>query len=283
MTVARTYTRWPFIAVLLGVAAIALGSLAAFDTAPEIWQHITRYTARLSFLIFVIVFASGALAALFPSATTRWLRRNRRYTGLSFALAHFLHLIAIIGLFVTIEEVPELITIIGGGGAYVFIAAMALTSNDWSVRKLGPQNWLRLHPRRLVRLGDLHEFLCRPPRERDAAGTEMDFRPHHSPRHRRARPPHRRLDEETAEIRHRTGLSDHALLFTDAASAVIFCASCVIASEDVPECTTSGGAAGYLARVAGLALLGLLAASGVSYANIFGDDDRRNIAAAATG
>ncbi len=40
---------------------------------------------------------------------------------------------------------PELIAIIGGGGAYVFIAAMALTSNDWSVRKLGPKVWGRLH------------------------------------------------------------------------------------------------------------------------------------------
>jgi DMSO/TMAO reductase YedYZ heme-binding membrane subunit len=145
MTVARTYPRWPFFAVLLAVAAIVAGSLAAFDTAPEIWQHITRYTARLSFLIFVIVFASGALAALFPSATTRWLRRNRRYTGLSFALAHFLHLFAIIALFVTIEEMPALVSIVGGGLAYVFIAAMAATSNDWSMRKLGPKLWGRLH------------------------------------------------------------------------------------------------------------------------------------------
>jgi methionine sulfoxide reductase heme-binding subunit len=145
MTVARTYPRWPFFAVLLAVAAIVAGSLAVFDTPQEIWQHITRYTARFSFLIFVIVFASGALAALFPSDTTRWLRRNRRYTGLSFALAHFLHLIAIIGLFVTIEEMPELVAIIGGGGAYVFIALMAMTSNDWSVRKLGPKIWGRLH------------------------------------------------------------------------------------------------------------------------------------------
>jgi len=145
MTVARTYPRWPFFAVLLAVAAIVAGSLAAFDTAPEIWQHITRYTARLSFLIFVIVFASGALAALFPSATTRWLRRNRRYTGLSFALAHFLHLFASIALFVTREEMPALVSIVGGGLAYVFIAAMATTSNDWSVRKLGPKLWGRLH------------------------------------------------------------------------------------------------------------------------------------------
>ena len=145
MTVARTYPRWPFFAVLLAVAAIALGSLAAFNTPQEIWQHITRYTARLSFLIFVTVFASGALATLFPSDTTRWLRRNRRYTGLSFALAHFLHLVAIIGLFVTIGDVPDIVAIVGGGLAYVFIAAMAATSNDWSVRKLGPKLWGRLH------------------------------------------------------------------------------------------------------------------------------------------
>ena len=145
MTVARVYPRWPFFGVLAVVAAIVAGSLAAFETAEAVLQHITRYTARFSFLIFVTVFASGALAALFPSDVTRWLRRNRRYTGLSFALAHFLHLIAIIALFVTIGEMPGLVTIVGGGLAYLFIAAMAATSNDWSVRKLGPKNWRRFH------------------------------------------------------------------------------------------------------------------------------------------
>ena len=140
MTVARVYPRWPFFGVLAVVAAIVAGSLAAFETAEAVLQHITRYTARFSFLIFVTVFASGALAALFPSDVTRWLRRNRRYTGLSFALAHFLHLLAIIALFVTLGEMPDLVTIVGGGLAYLFIAAMAATSNDWSVRKLGPKN-----------------------------------------------------------------------------------------------------------------------------------------------
>lgn len=150
MTVVRTYPpspyfRWPFIAVLFVVAAIVAGSLAAFDTPEAVLQHITRYTARFAFLIFIIVFASGALAALMPTETTRWLRRNRRYTGLSFALAHFLHLIAIIALYTTLDEKPGLVTLLGGGLAYLFIAAMAATSNDWSVRKLGLRNWRRLH------------------------------------------------------------------------------------------------------------------------------------------
>lgn len=136
---------WLFAAVLGVAAAIAAGSLAFWGTGSEGLVHITRYTARFAFLIFIVVFATGALAQLFPSATTRWLKRNRRYLGLSFALAHFIHLGALTSFFIAIGEAPDIVTIIGGGGAYVLIAAMALTSNDWSVRTLGPKIWRRLH------------------------------------------------------------------------------------------------------------------------------------------
>jgi DMSO/TMAO reductase YedYZ heme-binding membrane subunit len=136
---------WLFAAVLTGVVAIAAGSLATWGRGEEGLLHVTRYTARFSFLIFVTVFAAGALAQLFPNDLTRWLKRKRRYLGLSFALAHFLHLGALTSYFVAIGEAPDTVTIIGGGGAYVFIALMALTSNDWSVRRLGPKNWRRLH------------------------------------------------------------------------------------------------------------------------------------------
>lgn len=136
---------WLFATVLGMVAAIALASFAFWGPGTEGILHITRYTARFAFLIFIIVFASAALAQLFPSPLTRWLRRNRRYMGLSFALAHFLHLGAIVVYFTAIGEMPNVVTIVGGGGAYVLIALMAATSNDWSVRKLGLKVWRRLH------------------------------------------------------------------------------------------------------------------------------------------
>lgn len=136
---------WLFAAVIAVAASIAVTSFALWGTGSEGILHITRYTARFAFLIFVAVFAAGALAQLFPSNTTRWLKRNRRYLGLSFALAHFIHLAALTSLFIAIGEAPDLLTIIGGGGAYMFIALMALTSNDWSVKKLGPKAWRRLH------------------------------------------------------------------------------------------------------------------------------------------
>lgn len=136
---------WLFVAVPGVAAAIATGSIVVQGANADGLLHITRYTARFAFLIFVLVFAAGALAQLFPSATTRWLKRNRRYLGLSFALAHFIHLGALTSWFIAIGEMPETRTILGGGLAYLLIAAMALTSNDWSVRTLGPKVWRRLH------------------------------------------------------------------------------------------------------------------------------------------
>ena len=43
------------------------------------------------------------------------------------------------------EVARERVTIVGGGLAYIFISLLALTSNDWSVKKLGPEVWRRLH------------------------------------------------------------------------------------------------------------------------------------------
>ncbi|MBX3504595.1 MAG: hypothetical protein KF895_03885 [Parvibaculum sp.] len=145
MAQTRSRPYWLFAATLAGAALIAALSFGLWGMGSDGLQHLTRYTARLAFLIFIVAFSAGALAQLFPSDGTRWLRRNRRYIGLSFALAHFIHLGALTGFFIAIGETPDIVTIVGGGGAYAFISLMALTSNDWSVRKLGPVVWRRLH------------------------------------------------------------------------------------------------------------------------------------------
>lgn len=131
-------------AALVGTGVI-LASLAAYPAANDGWQHAARYTARLSFLFFVPVFYARAWHRLSPSAASRWALRNRRYLGLAFATAHFVHLFALTRFNVVTDQVPDAVTLIGGGGAYVFITAMAATSNDWSVRTLGARNWKRLH------------------------------------------------------------------------------------------------------------------------------------------
>src|SRR5712675_977628 len=61
-------------------------------------RMVIRFTARTSLLFFCLAFSAAALARLHPSGWTRWLRRNRRALGVSFAASHGLHAIAI-GLF----------------------------------------------------------------------------------------------------------------------------------------------------------------------------------------
>jgi DMSO/TMAO reductase YedYZ heme-binding membrane subunit len=43
------------------------------------------------------------------------------------------------------EENPGIVTLIGGGLGYVLIYAMALTSNDSAVKKLGLKRWKQIH------------------------------------------------------------------------------------------------------------------------------------------
>lgn len=108
-----------------------------------------RATARTSLVLFAMAFTAGALFELMPGAVTRWQRRNRRYLGLSFAVSHFIHLGAILTLAVVDRalfwKLTNVTTIVLAGTAYLFIAAMAVTSFDRTAAWLGPRRWRLLH------------------------------------------------------------------------------------------------------------------------------------------
>ena len=74
----------------------------------------------------------------------RWLLVNRRYLGLSMALAHTVHFAFVAALVLVQGEPLDLVTIVGGGLAFVLMWAMAATSNDAAMRRL-QRNWRRLH------------------------------------------------------------------------------------------------------------------------------------------
>ena len=81
----------------------------------------------------------------FSNTLTKFIRHQRRYIGLSFALAHTIHLVALTSFFIVMEENPSIVTLIGGGLGYVLVYAMALTSNDNAVKKLGLKRWKQIH------------------------------------------------------------------------------------------------------------------------------------------
>lgn len=136
---------------IIAASAFAAAAIAALGYVIEGgWSAdgaaaAARLTARFSFFWFITAWSASALAKLWPGGWRTVLLRRRRAVGLGFAAAHFVHLAALLIAVLVFATPRSLTTIYGGGFGYVMVALMALTSNDWSVRTLGPRNWKLLH------------------------------------------------------------------------------------------------------------------------------------------
>jgi len=110
---------------------------------------VIRFTARTSLVLFCLAFSAAALARLWPNTSTRWLRRNRRYLGVSFATSHAIHLVAIAAFAVMdpagYAAATSIASYIFGGIGYALIAAMTATSFDRTAAAIGARAWRRLH------------------------------------------------------------------------------------------------------------------------------------------
>jgi sulfoxide reductase heme-binding subunit YedZ len=139
---------WSLVVVLtLAVLAIALFAAAGDET--DSVRAAIRATARTSFVLFCLAYSAAALARFWPSRATAWVRRNRRYLGVSFAASHGIHALAILSLaLVTPAEFLQeirLSMLIPGGIGYLFIIAMTATSFDRTAAAIGPLAWRLLH------------------------------------------------------------------------------------------------------------------------------------------
>src|SRR5215813_14322972 len=137
--------RYPFYLVTLVVIASLIWARTSHEQTIEIAQAMTRLTARVSAIIFFFVFTASSWHRLSPGEWSASLLKNRRRLGVTFAYSHTIHLCCFIAFFWLSGGRPLLSTVIIGGGAYVAMYAMALTSNDRAVKKLGAKNWKRLH------------------------------------------------------------------------------------------------------------------------------------------
>lgn len=132
-----------WLALLIAVSAI-IAALSFGHTPSEQALLAARWTARVALPVFLLAYLASSLLRIWPSELTKSLVRRRRQWGLGFALAHTIHLIALAINVLVFGPSREPETLLGGGLAYVFILVMALTSNNWSMKKLG-KNWKRLH------------------------------------------------------------------------------------------------------------------------------------------
>ena len=135
---------------LLSLLLLAMSaSFLAGHADVEGLRLVIRSTARTSLILFAMAFAASALVELAPNGFARWQRRNRRYLGVSFAVSHGIHLVALVALARSDAELFWTLTnpanIVLAGAAYVLLAAMTATSFDRTAAWLGPRKWRLLH------------------------------------------------------------------------------------------------------------------------------------------
>ncbi len=123
-----------FVAIAVVLIAFAL---AAFTLQPDVVEG-----SRL------VAFTASSFASLLPGPFTRFLLRERRIVGLSFAFSHLLHAVAITAFGIlnpAFWPARSALANLPGTIGYVAILALAITSHRGIARRMGPTAWRRLH------------------------------------------------------------------------------------------------------------------------------------------
>ena len=131
------------IAVTALAAAAFLGAVGVTDENVFITLQLS---ARIAFVILLIVFVARPLQQMFATPFTAKLLRNRRLFGIAFAGVHTAHL----GLIMYRARVNPgfdylLAENASGMFTYLVILAMFVTSFNAVAKKLGARNWRILH------------------------------------------------------------------------------------------------------------------------------------------
>lgn len=131
------------VGLALSIGAVGFGFLVGPDHL-EGARLAARWTSRVGLPVFLIAYLASSLDQFWSADLTRTLIRRRRQWGLAFAWTHSVHLVALTYFLVIAGTPPDATTILGGGLAYLMIYLMALTSNNWSMKKMGTK-WKYLH------------------------------------------------------------------------------------------------------------------------------------------
>jgi hypothetical protein len=139
---------------LLIVAIAVVSTIAAVGVGGVNGAHLgIRITARTSAILFLLAFTASSVYQLWPTDTTKWIRRNRRYLGVAFAGSHFVHAVFIVTAIVlneqrfethVVDATPHGVFVLDFIG-YGFIIAMTITSFDRVAKRMQYAAWQRLH------------------------------------------------------------------------------------------------------------------------------------------
>ncbi|MDJ0906624.1 MAG: hypothetical protein QNI96_11435 [Woeseiaceae bacterium] len=130
--------------------AMIIEMLGTDLSAPSGVSHMISYSVRWAVPFIYLVVAASALQTLFPGTFPRWLLRNRKYLGLSFAVAMGWQALFIYGMSTSFrdyyfEEIYYLRDELEGSTGYIFLVAMVLTSFRFGSKFLDARQWKMLH------------------------------------------------------------------------------------------------------------------------------------------
>ena len=131
---------------LLSLPALAMlyAVMFAESTSGEMLHGSGEFSARL----MIIAMMATPLRLMFPTARwTAWLLRNRRAIGVTAFVYAALHTVFYLIDMALLEDILAEIIALGiwtGWLGFLIFLPLAITSNDWSLRKLG-RRWKWLH------------------------------------------------------------------------------------------------------------------------------------------
>jgi methionine sulfoxide reductase heme-binding subunit len=126
------------------IATVFALILLAEGMNEDSFRLLIRFTARSSCILFLLAFIASPWQKLKPSQVSQWLLQNRRYLGLSMAISHGFHAVAIAGVAVLTSE-NMVRDNFGANLGYVFILLMTITSFKRPAAILGKRSWKILH------------------------------------------------------------------------------------------------------------------------------------------
>ena len=113
-------------------------------------SSMIQASVRCAVPLLYVAFAASSVQILNPGAFGRWLLKNRKFFGLSFAAAMAWQLLFILWLTTIhrdyyVDEVYVLRDVIEGVIGYAFLILMTITSFKFARRHIRPKHWQSLH------------------------------------------------------------------------------------------------------------------------------------------
>lgn len=119
-------------------------------TSAEGVSSMIQLSVRCAIPWLYLAFAASSLNKVFPGTFSRWLLRNRKYVGLSFAAAmgwQLTFILWLVGIHTDyyVNDVYVLSDVVEGVVGYMFLIAMVVTSFKFGRSRLTPKQWKFLH------------------------------------------------------------------------------------------------------------------------------------------